>query len=200
MSILKRKKVLIFDKDIALNVLKELIEDLKQLNINCWLTDGTLLGFYREKDFLNHDRDMDIGVFIQDYHSEVDQYLISRDWKIVRKLGFRDLGLEFTLIKNSHKIDIFFFYEDGENYWHAAWQGIKKKHLKYRRMIKYYYPKFSLRSDSFLGVEVLVPANTELYLETKYGKEWRTPVKTWDWALGPTNAVVTDVEIPYQRR
>lgn len=196
MSIFKKKKVLIFDKKTALKVLRALIEDLQLINIKCWLTDGTLLGFYREKDFISHDMDMDVGVFIKDYNSEVDTHLLSKGWKIVRKLGFKDLGLEFTLMKDGHKIDIFFFYEQGDKYWHAAWQGLKKNKIKYRRMIKYTYPKFSLKPASFLGLDVLIPENPELYIITKYGKNWQTPVKNWDWALGPANAVATDIEIP----
>lgn len=200
MSIFKRRKVVVFDKQTALKVLRELIADLQQLNIKCWLTDGTLLGYYREKDFISHDLDMDVGVFIKDYHPKVDKHLVTQGWTIVRKLGFRDLGLELTLSKDDHNIDIFFFYEEGDNYWHAAWQGKRKKGVRYRRMIKYSYNKFTLKQATFLGLEVLVPENCKLYIETKYGQDWRTPIKNWDWALGPANAVATDIEIPQLKR
>ena len=39
-----------------------------QLNkYDLWLDFGTLLGFYRENDFINHDLDMDFGIIINDY-------------------------------------------------------------------------------------------------------------------------------------
>jgi hypothetical protein len=44
----------------------------------------------------------------------------------------------------------------------------------------------------FLGETFSVPADTLRYIETMYGKDWRTPVKDWDWAFGPPNAVGTD--------
>lgn len=77
MSICRRRKVVVFDKQTALNVLRVLIADLQQLNINCWLTDGTLQGYCRNQDFIIHDQDIDVKVFINDYHPEVDKYLLT---------------------------------------------------------------------------------------------------------------------------
>ena len=38
-------------------------------NYDIWLDFGTLLGYYRENDFISHDLDMDFGIIISDYQS-----------------------------------------------------------------------------------------------------------------------------------
>ena len=38
-------------------------------NYDIWLDFGTLLGYYRENDFISHDLDMDFGIIIPDYQS-----------------------------------------------------------------------------------------------------------------------------------
>ncbi len=200
MSIFKKSKKAIFDKTIAIKVLEKMLHDLEQENIQAWLTDGTLLGYYREKDFIGHDMDMDLGVFIDDYKPDLLVHLEDKGWKLVRKLGFRDLGLELTLSRDQHKIDLFFFYKEGDKLWHAAWQGFKKDGKRYRRMIKYYYDSFSLSQSIFQGIRVSVPENPEKYIITKYGENWRIPVKNWDWALDPSNSRLTDIEIPYNTK
>ncbi len=190
----------IFDKTIAVKVLENMISDLELVNVKCWLTDGTLLGFYREKDFIGHDRDMDLGIFIEDYKIDLTDHLEQKGWKLVRRLGFRDLGLELTMSKDNHKIDLFFFYSENDKYWHAAWQGLKRDGKRYRRMIKYYYDSFSLTEAYFLGIKVAIPHNPEKYIVNKYGPEWKTPVKNWDWALDPSNACPTDIEISFKTK
>ncbi|MDP8232494.1 MAG: LicD family protein [Candidatus Zophobacter franzmannii] len=192
----KKKKVAVFDAKVAINVLRDLTKLLDELGIPSWLTDGTLLGFYREANFIGHDKDMDIGVFISDFKDELFDKLEENGWKIVRALGSKDQGLELTLRKDLHNIDIFFFYEDDDCYWHAAWQGQKIDGKRYRKMIKYSYHKFQLIKAQFLDSDFNVPLDTEKYIVTKYGKDWRTPVKDWDWAFGPSNAEATDIIVP----
>jgi hypothetical protein len=67
-------------------------------------------------------------------------------------------------------------------------------------MIKYYYDSFSLSQSIFQGIRVSVPENPEKYIITKYGENWRIPVKNWDWALDPSNSQLTDIEIPYNTK
>ena len=52
------------NKENALKTLLDLKDVLDSLNIKFWLSDGTLLGFHRESDFISHYHDIDIGIFI----------------------------------------------------------------------------------------------------------------------------------------
>ncbi len=197
---LKKKKETEFNPSIAIKLLAELTELLKEIQINSWLTDGTLLGWYREQNFIGHDKDMDIGVHISEYKESLIPHLTKNNWEVIRVLGTIQQGLELSLKKNGHKIDIFFFYEDGNQVWHAAWQGQKIDGKRYRRMIKYSYEKFNLKEIEFLNHTFSAPDNPEKYIITKYGENWRTPIKNWDWALGPANSELTDIIVSEVKR
>ena len=53
-------------KDKRLQFLKEVKEVLDKAEITFWVDWGTLLGFYREGDFIEFDPDIDIGIKRED--------------------------------------------------------------------------------------------------------------------------------------
>ena len=55
-----------FDKEIAAEFLSILKEVFDKHSIMFFLNCGTLLGAYREHDFIAHDFDMDLGIFEKD--------------------------------------------------------------------------------------------------------------------------------------
>ena len=59
----KRSNLLKENFEEILNVVYS--SDLKDYNI--WLDFGTLLGYYRENDFISHDLDMDFGVQVSNF-------------------------------------------------------------------------------------------------------------------------------------
>mgnify|MGYP003089566186 FL=1 len=59
----KRSNLLKENFEKILNVVYS--SDLKDYNI--WLDFGTLLGYYRENDFISHDLDMDFGVQVSSF-------------------------------------------------------------------------------------------------------------------------------------
>lgn len=164
---------------------------LNSLGIEFWLTDGTLLGYFREGDIIEHDRDVDLGLMIECYSDEIIPAFRRKGFTVKYVLGEKKMGLELSFERDGINVDLFFFYREGDRLWHGTWQGIDKG--RKRNLIKYYYDPFELREIEFMGAVFKVPANTLEYVEAKYGKDWRTPVKDWDWAMGPANAVRTDV-------
>jgi lipopolysaccharide cholinephosphotransferase len=67
----------------------------------------------------------------------------------------------------------------------SAVKSIKKKltegsHIVHKQAVapKHYLEEF--KTIKFYGMIFNVPANSEGYLEYKYGKTWRTPIKQWD--------------------
>lgn len=164
---------------------------LSSLGITFWLTDGTLLGYFREGDIIGHDFDADLGLFIENYSEEIIPAFKRGGFDLKYVLGEKKQGLELSFIRDGVKLDLFFFYREGRRVWHGAWEGQDKG--RRRNLIKYYYDAFDLEEIEFLGSRFNIPADTLKYVETKYGRDWRTPVKDWDWAMGPANAVRTDV-------
>ncbi len=184
-----RKAPLAIDKNDGIENLISAKKIFNELGVNYWLTDGTLLGYYREHDFIKHDFDLDIGCFIKDFNDEIIMKFLDEDWKLFKVLGKKDLGLEITFIRDFLKLDIFFFYAENGKYWHAAWDETKRG----LNLIKYYYDPFELKTDIFLNHEFSVPKDTLKYITTKYGKSWNEPIKNWDWADGPSNSKRTSV-------
>lgn len=171
---------------------------LDSMGICCWLTDGTLLGYFRENDLLAHDRDVDLGIRIEDYSDFIIPEFRRHGFDLKYVLGEKRQGLELSFTRDGVKVDLFFFYREDDRLWHGAWQGFDKG--RKRNLIMYYYEPFSLKEIEFLGETFNVPEDTLKYVETKYGKDWRKPVKDWDWAFGPANAVRTDVVLKRNKK
>jgi hypothetical protein len=194
----KNKQAEDIPRQVVIRNLLDANSILYSLGIRCWLTDGTLLGFFRENDIIEHDKDVDLGVRIEDYSEAIVPEFEKHGFGLKYVLGERKLGLELSFVRDGVKVDLFFFYREGDRMWHGAWQGLDKG--RKRNLIKYYYDVFGLREAEFLGEKFYVPADTLKYVETKYGRAWQTPVREWDWAFGPANAVKTDVVLGRNKR
>jgi hypothetical protein len=158
---------------------------LTRAHVRPFLVDGTLLGAIREGDLLAHDKDVDLGILIEDFTPGFPKILQAAGFRHTRTFGTPEKGLEFAFRRNGIKLDTFFYYPDCETgeLFHAAW-------LK-DTPIRYGYPAFALVPQSFLGMPMLMPADPIAFLTAKYG-DWKTPVTEWDWAWGPKNAVPWD--------
>lgn len=174
------------------NLLSDTIAVLDIVGVPCFITDGTLLGFYREGKFIDHDLDIDLGTFADFWDSEtvdsVIQLCADKGIDLKRKYGILDRYFEMTFTRDNINIDIFFYRKCGENYeFHAFKNGGANLPDD---LITYFYP-CELLDDrvnaEFLGIDVMIPARTEEFVAAKYGKNWRVPVKKWDWQFGPHN-------------
>lgn len=147
-----------------------------------FLVDGTLLGAVREGGFIAHDRDLDLGVFIEDLRLDSMIRVMRRaGFSHRRTFGSPERGLELAFRRDGIKLDVFFYYLDEAGRFHASWPSATDP-------IRYDYWPFGLERLSFLGHDFLAPEDPERFLETKYGEGWRTPVVDWDWRWGPRNA------------
>lgn len=146
-----------------------------------FLVDGTLLGAVREQNFIVHDRDIDLGVFMEEMNAEmVTQAMTAAGFRLRKTYGRHDCGLELSFVSRAIKVDVFGYYLDAHGRYHAAWQAGEP--------IRYRYPAFALLPIAFRGHAFAAPEHPERFLEVKYGAAWRVPVTIWDWAWGPHNA------------
>ena len=145
-----------------------------------FLVDGTLLGAIREGDFIAHDRDTDMGCFIEDHVAGMIPAMKRAGFRIGKRFGAPGRGLEYAFRRHAIKLDVFFYYSDEAGSFHAAWKN--------GQPIRYSYWPFGLAPVEFMGETFLAPDDPERFLATKYGPDWRTPVTDWDWAWGPANA------------
>ncbi|MEH2068029.1 MAG: LicD family protein [Nostoc sp.] len=157
---------------------------LDTLGIHFWLTDGTLLGYYRENDFIKHDKDIDLALFAKDYTEEIVESFVKQGFKVQIR-GTQAEGLLLSVNKHLN-IDLFFAYEEKDYIWYACWT---KKHelvensteVKYE-MVKYAYPKTKFKKIIFKEHEFNVPDDVEKYLSSVYGKYWQIPDPNWHYS------------------
>ena len=130
---------------------------------------GTLLGYFREGDFIAHDDDMDVAYFSkhsspQDIAAELKEivYKMMRDGydiKLSKNRGF------FKPTINGFSFDVFPMWHDQDCLW-------MMNTTRQRTAPDTIMPVGIAR---FRGVNVYVPHQIERYIENEYGPNWRVP-------------------------
>ncbi|KAH9406155.1 hypothetical protein TYRP_013757 [Tyrophagus putrescentiae] len=162
-----------------LTKVRHLLEDT--LRIPFWLSSGTLLGYYRQCDYIVYSGDVDIGVWAEDFRPELVEAFSTANLPLIHWFGRPNDSLELSFVNGAGgdlKLDIFFFYRNT-----TSKKGNARTGLKFR----YDFPPFSLCWTEFVGLLLRIPCETERYLEANYGKDWATPVRGWDWKTSPPN-------------
>lgn len=155
-------------------------------HIELFASYGTLLGFIREKDFISHDDDIDLGVLPY----------AGRDGEQLAKLLVDKYGLKFnhafsyrgeiTEICMEYKgipVDFFFYTSDAERSWcyeyiwspDSAYTDSRQNNVRqvYQARINKLIP------IDVQGHRVMVPENAETFVESIYGLDWRCPDPTF---------------------
>ena len=188
------KKIIIDDNNISiskddnkinnkLNNMKLCLSDMKEIldenNQEFFLTFGTLLGYYRENNFIKYDYDIDIGIIKSKYNENIKDLIIkSNKFKLNKTYGNIDNSLEYSFKhKTNMIIDIFLYYPENiedSYYYCATFTGICDfkpggfckwgNHIRGFTEIEFYNKKYK------------IPSNTDEFLTENYGN-WRVPKK-----------------------
>lgn len=163
------------NKSLAKEFLFDLDDIFKKYNITYWLDCGTLLSAVREKDFMNHDDDIDVGMYLSLVENYPLWYKILKDFN---KRGIRVLTAwgdsVFSLEKNKAMTG------DVHTYKHKD-----KEYCIEMKDVLFAYPEelFNiLDTIEFLGRKFNVPHNPEKWLALMYGDNWKEPhpeIKGW---------------------
>ncbi|AWP14800.1 putative fukutin isoform 8 [Scophthalmus maximus] len=154
---------------------------LALLDIPFWLSSGTCLGWFRQCGIISYSRDVDVGIFIRDFRWDIVAAFRNAGLSLKHKFGKVEDSLELSFVSDDVKLDIFFFYEDGDIVWNGGTQA------KSGKKFKYVFPRFSLCWAELLELKVRVPCETLDYVTANYGASWSVPVKSWDWKSSPSN-------------
>jgi hypothetical protein len=174
--------------EIAINNLIDITTVFEKHNLKYWLQDGTLLGYYREKKIISHDKDTDIGIFFKDLNPAIVLDVLTLGFRIKRAIGKLNDSLEFTFIRDKVRTDIFCYYKkpnDSSIVYHSAYDNDIR--------IDYEYKSFEVKKVKWFDYEFYVPENELEFITTKYGTDWMTPTTKWSWAYSPLNHVKTDI-------
>ncbi len=152
------------DKVIAKDNLILFDSVLQKHSLPFFLAFGTLLGAIREADFIAHDSDTDIGMYLADKNKFLP--LIFELHQVGLNLVRFDENL-LSFMRQGEYIDVYFFEKkwfpkDG---WYCGRLFMPAKFLHRLDSCEFHQKKF------------LTPWQPEKYLAYCYGKSWKTPVK-----------------------
>jgi phosphorylcholine metabolism protein LicD len=153
--------------------LLEVKEILEKHNVEFWIDFGTLLGFYRQGDFLETDPDIDIGIKREEQEKvlRVMQELEEKNYRIITRVeGINHYLAGFKIIKGDTWIDIAFYfkYEDKRIWTISQWDKVMIFDEKYFNDLQYLEVK---------GTIFKIPNHIEELMILKYGEDWRRPFK-----------------------
>ena len=179
----------------AVQFMHQNVSVMNKAGIDFWIEGGTLLGALRDNKLIPWDHDLDFGM---KYESEAQMKRLirklrrhfyvsvrsfpktSKIWQLGNYRVLKIFPRKNLLFKEELCLDLFVYYE-------GTLPG--KDELVYKYVVwdrnAYHRKEFFDTTDTihFYGGEVPVPSNAEQFIEVKYGKDWRTPIKEWNVAL-----------------
>lgn len=167
--------------------LKAVVEVLERLHVTWWLEAGTCLGATREKRFIPHDPDIDIGIHpddlgrADDLRREVEAagFTFYKEWRYKGDL------MELSFHKNGVKLDLFFFRKQNEDFW---WHGAFGPNPETGAwddgspFLPHVFPAYlfeHLEPVKLSEVPCYVPSPAEKYLVCRYGPKWRFTLRAY---------------------
>lgn len=181
----KRSNLLKENFEEILNVVYS--SDLKDYNI--WLDFGTLLGYYRENDFISHDLDMDFGVQVSSFEEfeVVEKYLINNGFNRTKEFYFNKKLVELSYSYKGLNVDFIIYNKENDRVSSDTIFFMTNALGNPTRYEVYHYeiPFSGLKGCYFKGIKVKVPENTQEYLRTLYGEDFETPNTNYNWKENP---------------
>jgi phosphorylcholine metabolism protein LicD len=180
----------------ATYVMEHLNKVFNELGVKYWLVYGTLLGVYRDGKFIEHDDDIDIGLFLDDYSENIKKVMNKYGFKLKREILIDngDYGREETYELKGIDIDLFYFIkkedyflahdfknEDGKS-WAKTIQDNGGLIVRERR-----FTPFSLKEIEFLNKKFYIPYPTKEHLASVYGDDFMIPNPSWNPYNEPKN-------------
>lgn len=157
------------NKDIAFENLCILKEVLDKQGVEFQITFGTLLGAIREKDFIEHDEDIDLQV-LDEYKQKLFDCLPELNKQGFDVARYDRRGLMSIYRKNEY-IDFYFYTNRGDGTRYCS---------------GYIFPCEIIEKSmnhNFRGLDVKIPVEYLKFLRYEYGDNWQTPVVWKNYSL-----------------
>ena len=180
-----RSKLLKENFEEILNIVYS--SELKKYDI--WLDFGTLLGYYRERDFINHDLDMDFGIIIPNYADflVVEKELLDKGFQRTKEFYFDKNLVELSYNYKGLNVDFILYKKDSNKissdtiFYMTNALGNPTRYEVYH----YELPFNGVEECNFKNTIVKIPSNVEEYLSNLYGEDFRVPNTNYNWKENP---------------
>ena len=152
---------------------------------------GTLLGIIREGRLLRHDMDIDIGVVSQssDRVEHIREALVNQDCSLLKEYVIEGIGVvEDSFLKDGIKFDISYYFDKEDESVVYLMRKCDNAEFgdKYDVFELSCAPVGEINKIDFFGKKINVPMDSEDYLKTRYGDNWRIPDKNYKYWEGPS--------------
>lgn len=158
------------DWDKAEKRLIEIKEEFDKNGVTFFLFAGTLLGAVREKDFIPHDHDIDLGVFMRDSFAikkSIDN-LLKKDYKGGRAFSFQGVVNRYRIV-DYLPIDIHVFFKSKDMYVDAPFTKGDGTMLTWWNNAKYFE---NLEKVRIRDKEYNAPSPSKEVVRLWYGPKW----------------------------
>lgn len=158
---------------------------LDEVGLPLKISSGTLLGWYRQCDFIAYTSDLDTTMPIWMYTPELEKAAAKHNYKLIRTFGNHSLanpkgGFESTFqhIPTGNSLDVFWIYHDKDG---KEWTSLWVRPTELHRI--YFAPGILVENKhaDFQGIRVEVPDDPVEYLYSSYGEQWNVPKSKWTW-------------------
>ncbi len=164
-----------YNQDLAKECLFLVKKILDDRGIPFLLMHGTLLGAYRDGNFIPHDNDLDLGIYeiddermksvIPDLY-EAGIKICRFHYGIIYSFIYKGLICDIDVIQNAK-------FPFKSRYYRVLTELVPKKLL------------LEYTSYDFLGTSFFIPKRVEDFLAYEYGKDWRVPRKGRSASISP---------------
>lgn len=164
-------------------ILSKIDNIFKEAEIDYWLDYGTLLGCIRDKNFIEYDDDIDLGVIypIEEKKYEDMVRLFIKEGFIRKEVFLVEGRLAVEKFQFERiTVDIFYYTLDNFTREIETFTGGVKEDGKYELWsCKNTY--YGIMRQKFKNIEINIMKNSDLYLKNYYGKNYQEKIKNFDW-------------------
>ena len=172
----------------GLQMLSTAVQVFEEMNVRAFLTYGVLLGSYRDHGFISYDPDIDLGVLYHELPDNLHQKMADAGFHLHHQAYFKDTNTVFeeTYIYNNLHLDIFYYFQEGDDYYSVIARKHETKEWKDANATdgfpcdRSYVPACNFEKRDFLGVQVYMPTDTDGWLRAIYSDSYMIPIKNWN--------------------